>query len=1763
MTTHAPLDETAGDPSRPSTWSGPPSWLFLPAGESDIATPPETRPQLLPLDDLSWENFERLCLRLLDLEAETVHTVVQTGAGGATEPATRMYGRRGQAQFGIDLYARDRMALGAEPPERRYVCLQARRVNKVTKTALRRSVADFLKGKWSSVSRKFIYATSLSAVSTELSEVSEALAGKLVSQSIELDIWDQEGISAKLRSEPKLVDDFFGRAWVSRFCGDEVAVALGQRLDAPRVAILRRELASIYRAAFRVADSGLLALSTKSAQATGLRDRFVTPDLVATTPQGATIPLPVEDVGEFAWNEMGSDSLVAEGFEFSLRDTDADPLLRVASRARQSGTRSSPAEERWSADAWLGTSRRQVIVGDPGAGKSTLLRYMVLDLLSDQPEWRAVAERWGGRLPVWLPFHFFTQRVAGTTGESASIVSAIKAWLEQNAVGHIWPLVQDALADDRLLLVVDGLDEWISNDSGRYAAALVETFAESHLASVVASTRPYGLSRLTLGADWVYARLAPLTHAQQQQLARRYFQTAAAATDEPASLEVINVSVDGFLAEVQGAPDLRAVSGTPLFMVLLIGLRLSSVEKLPDRRFEVYDRAVQLLLAEHPAHRRVAAAVTAQRQRLPDRQTRALLAEVAFVGLSRGDVAGISEMALRRDLIQALSNPDHLALDPAAAGSAADGILDIAEGELGLLVRTGPSELGFLHRMLQEQLAAEHVAEHLTPEAMKDLFALHVGEPSWREVLLGAMWRVNRPVELRELALVIHGCIDEMPSGLRAREVLAETIFGPYALPGGVIHQFMPALIATVESHPYGAHRARVMNSVFSGLESVTTRDAVEECLRRWAVLVDRPSADLVWQVAHLPSDNLLSERVVRLLLLAVENPDTDIAYGGAVSIAARCSDAGTASASERDALKAGLLRILSDPPSGTAAAAALASLALQWRDDQVVAEALAEARSHADESVRIVALGEALGVLRRSLLVQDVEARECDPSSISNSDRRWLAGLLADDPLGPAHTELLVATVTEAVRGWSPALEYCVKRMEPGSGPRSDFAWTVGLRAFGDDERVVKIVCDELRMQQYLWSVLGMRMGRDERLRIAYAPGSRHNASVAAAIEDHLTLFDTQYMDTDLFELAAVDQGPKMRQVLLQSLTTSSFPHWAAEALTQYFIGDSEVRATLRSALLGDPRRASRIATVAGRVLDADEVLPRLLDILHSLADEQVPQAGRHDFVAYAIANTCRERGITEGPEAEKIAAESIELMPAEADRLTGDPTYALAQTFERCKASRSALARLAQVEGHPISPFLRVFRDDPVQVDPFLEEAAALLRSLPAFMRIRLCQVLADRPVTPKIVVRLTRRWADELSERTKSVASLAFHRALIQARSDGLIGDEDWEGTLTHLADQASCYGPDHEARRRAAWVGMCVVGDWTMLEGRVERIGEEVPVGVRLDGPFEGPDVVLLQQLAARWDDLRAHFGDDLLNRLSGTRAQVPVSHVWNALAVVAAQNPVLEQELESAVLEDSDLLQQEGVLAWFISRAKTNPDVAADALVSFLQKPANNLRSIADVVAADPERIGLDREDLRVRLEEPARRPSRGYGNRPLEALAALFPDHATVQSAWREFSAIVYGSDHETDQEDRGFDPHPQTYLAVAYAASDGANIVHQLERDLDWLSRTEQSLYDEAFTRHVARRLRRDGAAAAMVCAAVMDPTVSDVRAAELASLVSIAVPLEADLLIELKRRLEAQAGLRLAPVIQDRVLSVSSSVKTILTRIIDLSENRSWAFL
>ena len=448
-------------------------------------------------------------------------------------------------------------------------------------------------------------------------------------------------------------------------------------------------------------------------------------------------------------------------------------------------------------------------------------------------------------------------------------------------------------------------------------------------------------------------------------------------------------------------------------------------------------------------------------------------------------------------------------------------------------------------------------------------------------------------------------------------------------------------------------------------------------------------------------------------------------------------------------------------------------------------------------------------------------------------------------------------------------------------------------------------------------------------------------------------------------------------------------------------------------------------------------------------------------------------------------------------------------------------------------------MFRDDPKNLEPFLAEASKILCSLPAHLRSHICRTLAERGTEPNLVTKLTARWADEKAGPNKSIASLAYHQALVKIELNMPDNEEVRNLALAHLEDQVSGRGLDHEHCRRAAWVGMSILEDWSPLLKRLDTIGNPAYLSVWLDNHFDGPDRILLQQIATSWEQLRNTFGDQLLALMSGPLERDGFDSVWNSLALVAAESPALERELEMELAANPKLRIGGGIFLWTIRRRTGRPEVVSDALIAFLRDSSYIDDGAVINLLAQPERIGLQPEQLQDALEQAAQGGIEGLA---LELLAMMFPDHPMVHEAWQ-----FYPQSRESSGNRSTHRVNPGAYLALAYAVTASDAIVSQIQQHHGRLCKIGNSYIDRMFARYVSHRLRRDPTAAAEVRKAILTADTPDSQAAVFVSLLRNAVGLDDELLAEIERRISNQEDRKLAAAVRDPHGGVSLPVRTI----------------
>src|SRR3954464_14946824 len=88
--------------------------------------PVDTAEQRLPFDQLTWMNFERLCVRLVRREGTPEHVT--------------QYGTPGQSDHGVDIYSR--LCDGS------YATYQCKQYERFTESDIDKAVGTFEAGKW-------------------------------------------------------------------------------------------------------------------------------------------------------------------------------------------------------------------------------------------------------------------------------------------------------------------------------------------------------------------------------------------------------------------------------------------------------------------------------------------------------------------------------------------------------------------------------------------------------------------------------------------------------------------------------------------------------------------------------------------------------------------------------------------------------------------------------------------------------------------------------------------------------------------------------------------------------------------------------------------------------------------------------------------------------------------------------------------------------------------------------------------------------------------------------------------------------------------------------------------------------------------------------------------------------------------------------------------------------------------------------------------------------------------------------------------------------------------------------------------------------------------------------------------------------------------------------------------------------------------------------------------------------------------------------
>ncbi|RYD50672.1 MAG: NACHT domain-containing protein [Sphingobacteriales bacterium] len=662
-----------------------------------INPPIVTNIQELPFEELIWEDFEKLCLAVIELDFK--------------KEDCEIYGIKGQFQSGIDIYAKQQ--------NNKYTSCQCKRYAEFCVQDLLNVSVKFKENKFYDSSDKFIICTSCHMNKTEVQDKFEELKLEFKKDNIELVKWDKVKLSKILKDHPQIVYDFFGAEWVKEFNGVIALEGLKRRkrLDSIEVSTFREQLGVFYSVIFNLHDQGIPVTEIQTPYT--IQERFIIPDIIANVQLENTdnATAPIVNVPEEEDNSY---------YEYMMAANDREPLYR-RTRPKQNVIDDNIVVRIGIDDALL-ENNKNIIIGDPGAGKSILLRYLVLDLLSEDPTLKNISHKYGKMLPIWLPFAFITKFLI--QDPSLNLSDIIKLWFKSFDREDLFDVVKDALSDERLFLIIDGVDEWSNISSAQQAITRIEAMVTLSNISVLYSSRPYGFKMLKeFFKDLDVLELATFSQLQQKDFIGKWYSKWNKQLGN-SNQSISDLFAEQFLKELKHAGDLQALAENPLLLSILIVQKMRD-SVLPKNKLEALKDITQYLINKHPQKRVKDAGIISDL--FSDTDFKELFCELAIY-IQKASNDGVilkseAEKAIEKYLIK------YAGYEKAHARNRSQELLKIGANNFGIIIEKSSVEIAFSHKLFQEFLAALHLFES-DDDFSHSFLVEHVANPAYHQVVV-------------------------------------------------------------------------------------------------------------------------------------------------------------------------------------------------------------------------------------------------------------------------------------------------------------------------------------------------------------------------------------------------------------------------------------------------------------------------------------------------------------------------------------------------------------------------------------------------------------------------------------------------------------------------------------------------------------------------------------------------------------------------------------------------------------------------------------------------------------------------------------------------------------------------------------------------------------------------------------------------------------------------------------------------------------------
>ncbi len=433
-----------------------------------------------------------------------------------------------------------------------------------------------------------------------------------------------------------------------------------------------------------------------------------------------------ETRGLFLGDEAGA------GDGIRLEDVFVEPLL--VRRQDPEAQVAEDAAETLTIGQALRRERFHVVLGAPGSGKTTLLRCLAIALCRPGTVLSLLDAHHGTEVPLDAGLQ---EGTVPLLFELKAFTSALRSDPETELAGFLveryreeLPSIEEALAEGRALVLLDGFDDVFDDGQRRWVSAQVDAMAKRYpRARFVMTSRPHGYDAMPLSGPVTKWRIVPFDDERVRRFFHGWFE--ALAGEGEAETGALAAGAPTLVEEVLARPRLRAMARNPMLSTLIVLVRRLRSGLLPERRVVFYETAVRTLAelwANAPSSGRE------ESHELPDPGLLIhALAEVAWRASTQTGSREIQGEDLRTWLRHGLAH------DPEWDGErgvrAVEDLLQGLHENPGILIELGRDLYQFAHLSFHEYLAAHYALDRLDEQESRRTAHQHLHEPAWEEPL--------------------------------------------------------------------------------------------------------------------------------------------------------------------------------------------------------------------------------------------------------------------------------------------------------------------------------------------------------------------------------------------------------------------------------------------------------------------------------------------------------------------------------------------------------------------------------------------------------------------------------------------------------------------------------------------------------------------------------------------------------------------------------------------------------------------------------------------------------------------------------------------------------------------------------------------------------------------------------------------------------------------------------------------------------------------